>query len=104
MSYLPDSTFRACDAPGCTATYDAVTGPLGQTPERCWRLHRTFSLHLCPDHSWLTGAGEGPHMPRLDRESRSASCSCEESLPGITLGQMKEAYRRHIASLPEAVS
>lgn len=99
MGYLINSTLRPCDHPGCPATYDAVTGPEGQTPGWCWRRHRTFSLNLCPDHSWLWGGGEGPHVPRLDRVSSSASCSCEEALPGVTLGEMARSYVSHISQL-----
>lgn len=104
MAHLPDSTLRSCDYPGCSAIYDAVTGPPGQTPDRCWRRHRSFFLELCPDHSPLWGGGDGPHVPRLNRETSAASCSCGEGLPGVTLGQMKEAYQGHLRSVFEADS
>ncbi len=98
MSYLP-GTLRSCDAPRCPATYDATTGPLEQAQERRWRLHRTFGLHLCPDHSGLWGAGDGPHAPHLDHPTKAASCSCGQALPDGTLGEMRKAYLRHIGDI-----
>lgn len=99
VAYLPNSTLRACDYPRCGATFDAATGPLGQTLVWCWRLHKTFGLHLCPDHSGLWGGGEGPHVPRLNYAERTTSCSCGEHLPGITLGEMAQAYLAHLETL-----
>ncbi|MFC5744800.1 hypothetical protein [Actinomadura rugatobispora] len=47
MSYVPESTMRRCDVPGCPAEYDATTGPEGQTAERHWLHHKTFDM--CTD-------------------------------------------------------
>ncbi|MFV2172300.1 hypothetical protein ACFHW2_12050 [Actinomadura sp. LOL_016] len=100
MSYVPDSAMRTCDRPSCTAAYDAATGPKGQTAERHWLLHKTFGMHMCPDHSGLWRRDKsGSHCPDLDRATRTAACSCGRPLPGPTLGDMKRTYLEHLVDL-----
>lgn len=95
MSYAPDA-MRCCDAPGCTAEYEALR------PDRPgWRQHPTFGLHMCPDHAPVYW-GPGAHVPRLDRETLAAACSCGQRLPGRTLGDMSAAYLDHLTTLEDA--
>ena len=106
MSYVPDSTLRVCDWPECEASYDATTGPEGQTAEHHWRHHRTFELHMCGYHSPVWGAGYGPHAPRLDHATRTSACNCGTPLPGQNLGEMSDAYLSHLAEIasPERIA
>lgn len=102
MSYVQDSTLRTCDWPGCFATYDATTGPRGQTAERHWRNHPTFGLHLCGDHSPAWGSGDGPHAPHLNHGTQTSVCNCGALLPGMTLGDMSDAYLIHLARIAQS--
>lgn len=99
MSAVWDSTLRVCDWPTCGASYDATTGPTGQAPGRVWRNHLTFDLHLCGDHSPAWGSGDGPHAPHLDHSTSKSACNCGVPLPGLTLGEMSDAYLAHIAQV-----
>lgn len=92
MSYVADSHDRACDAPGCAASYDAATGP---TPGQRWLMYPTFGMHLCPDHTWLWHS----HRPGLDHTTRTAACACGLALPGPTLGDMERAWLSHARAL-----
>lgn len=99
MSYVVDSTMRACDGPGCPAAYDAMTGPTESAGGYTWTIHKSFGLHMCPSHTaayW--GHGAGPHVPSMD-DSGVAACSCGQSLPGPTRGDMKTAYAAHLEEI-----
>jgi hypothetical protein len=103
VSYVDNSTMRACDGPGCAEAYDAMTGPTGHDTPTPWRLHKTFGLHMCPGHAaafW--GPGDGPHVPHLEnRETTTAACSCGHVLPGPTLGDMRTSYLDHLGAQRE---
>ena len=100
MTYktAPDGTvLRACSIPDCDASYDAFDGPPAHecTRERHWARRSSPGVLVCPDHAWLFTH----HAPRLDHETRTASCGCGLSLPGPTLGHMATAWIAHAAVL-----
>lgn len=104
MSYGPvGTTDRLCDWPTCTDLYDALAVMEGTASAPGWRMHPTFSLHMCGEHAPLTfgGNGDGPHCPRIVHGTSLAACSCGVVLTAgrRTLGQMTDAYRAHLADV-----
>ena len=94
-----DSTRRICDRPGCAAFYDAVAVLSGWERADGWRMYPTFGLHMCDAHAWLWT--DGVHKPELNRDDRTAACSCGMRLTSQqrTLGEIKDAYRLHLAAV-----
>jgi hypothetical protein len=99
MSYVPDSTLRACDYPQCGAVYDALAVMTGTAHADGWRHHPTFGLHMCGAHAGVWSPdGPDAHRPALNR--LTAACSCGHPLtaaPG-TLGAIKADYLRHLTA------
>lgn len=88
---------RRCSIPGCTASYQADTGP---APGLAWMRSTSPPVLLCPGHAHLM-TGDTSHTPRLDHPTRTAACTCGHALPGPTLGHMGAAWIGHALNLLE---
>lgn len=95
MNYY-SGAIRTCDGPRCCASYDAVAVMSGQASAKGWLHGGTFSITLCPLHTWL----HDTHMPRVG-PGQTGVCSCGQQLTAVqsTIGGVKDAWQAHVAAL-----
>jgi hypothetical protein len=97
VSFVADSTLRACDYPTCAASYDAVAVISGLARADGWLQLPSYSLHMCGEHSGIWR--EGRHVPGRANRTGGGICSCGAvlALAPSTLGTITNEYLAHLA-------